>query len=63
MANDLIKPGVSVVTRIGSRAGMIESITRHPITRAVLAVIIRPEDARTDDDLFVTSARNLRLAG
>jgi len=60
MANDLIKPGVAVLTRLGRVAGVIDSVTRHPLTRRVVAVIIRPEGVDVRDDFLVTSARNLR---
>lgn len=60
MAIDLIKPGVQVITRIGQLAGSIASVTRHPVSRRVLAVIIRPEGVADPQDYVVTSTRNLR---
>lgn len=63
MAADTIKSGLKVITRIGQVAGIIDSITRHPVTRAVMAVIIVPEGGSGDpDDNIVTSLRNLRAA-
>jgi hypothetical protein len=60
MANDLIKPGFAVITRIGHKTGLIDSIRRHPISRAIVAVVIRPEGVTDPDEYFVTSPRNLR---
>lgn len=60
MAFDSIKAGLKVITRIGQRAGLIHSVTRHPVTRAVLAVVIAPEGVNDPDDYIVTSSRNLR---
>ena len=64
MAADTIKAGLNVVTRIGGVAGVIESITRHPVTRSVLAVIIVPDGGNGGDPLdnIVTSLRNLKAA-
>ncbi|AZS06721.1 hypothetical protein HOU95_gp086 [Streptomyces phage Hiyaa] len=62
MAFDSIKAGLKVITRIGGKAGAIHSITRHPVTRSVLAVIIAPEGVIDPNDFIVTSARNLRTA-
>ena len=62
MAFDTIKTGLQVVTRIGRRHGLVSSVTRHPITRAVLAVVIAPEGVSDPDDYIVTSARNLLAA-
>lgn len=60
MAFDTIKAGLKVITRIGQTGGTIDRIVRHPVTRAVLAVIIAPEGVTDTDDYIVTSARNLR---
>lgn len=60
MAFDTIKAGLKVVTRIGQKDGTIDRIVRHPVTRAVLAVIIAPDDVIDPDEYIVTSARNLR---
>lgn len=60
MAFDTIKAGLQVVTRNGRVAGAISAVTRHPVTRAVLAVIIAPEGVTDSQDYIVTSARNLR---
>ncbi len=60
MANDLIKPGFAVITRIGHKTGLIESVRRHPVTRAICAVVIRPEGVEDPLDYIVTSSRNLR---
>lgn len=62
MAFDTIKAGLNVITRMGRKAGYIYSVTRHPITRAVLAVVIVPEGVTNYDDFIVTSARNLKQA-
>lgn len=60
MAFDTIRAGIKVLTRTGNKAGSIESFTRHPLTRAVVAVIIRPEGENDPQEFIVTSARNLR---
>lgn len=60
MAFDSIKVGLKVLTRIGQRAGLIHSVTRHPVSRRVIAVIIAPEGVINPDEYIVTSARNLR---
>lgn len=63
MAADTIKAGLAVITRIGGVAGVINSVTRHPVTRAVLSVVVVPEGSTGDpDDNIVTSLRNLRAA-
>lgn len=62
MALDSIKAGLKVVTRNRSVAGYVYSVTRHPITRAVLAVLIVPEGVTEYDEFIVTSARNLKAA-
>lgn len=59
MAFDSIKNGLQVVTRIGKVAGSVDRIVRHPITRAVLAVVIAPVGVTNSEDYIVTSARNL----
>lgn len=62
MAFDTIKAGLKVITRTGKTAGIIQAITRHPVTRSVLAVIVAPEGVVDAQDYIVTSARNLRAA-
>lgn len=60
MAFDTIKAGLQVITRNGRMVGAISAVTRHPVTRAVLAVVIAPEGTADPQDFIVTSARNLR---
>lgn len=62
MAFDSIKAGLKVITRIGRQVGSVHSVTRHPVSRRVLAVIIAPEGVANEDEFIVTSARNLRAA-
>lgn len=62
MAFDSIKSGLRVITRKGRLSGYIYGVTRHPVTRAVLAVTIVPEGVVDADEFIVTSARNLRAA-
>lgn len=60
MAFDTIRAGIKVLTRHGRTAGVIESFTRHPVTRSIVAVVIRPEGVTNQNEFIVTSARNLR---
>lgn len=60
MASDLVKPGFAVITRIGQTGGVIDAIRRHPVSRAILAVVVRPEGVADPEDYIVTSVRNLR---
>jgi hypothetical protein len=62
MAFDSIKAGLKVITRIGRQVGAIHSVTRHPVSRRILAVVIAPEGVTDPDEFVVTSARNLRAA-
>lgn len=68
MAFDSIKAGLRVFTNarisskggtLGGSEGVIATVTRHPVTRAILFVVL---DAGTDDpgDNIVVSPRNLR---
>jgi hypothetical protein len=60
MAFDSIKAGLKVITRIGRQTGSVHAVTRHPISRRVLAVVIAPEGVTDEDEFFVTSPRNIR---
>ena len=61
MAFDSIKAGLKVITRTRIN-GTISAITRHPVTRSILAVIVAPEGVTDPQDFIVTSARSLRTA-
>lgn len=59
MAIELIKPGIAVITR-GGVAGVIDSVSRHPVTRRVLAVLVQPVGVTDRDDFVMAGIRHLR---
>lgn len=58
MDDKLIRTGLRVATRRGKVTGRVHSVTRHPITRKITAVILDTDG--NEDNRVMTSAANLR---
>lgn len=70
MSLDSIRTGLKVVTRTrigraggarGGVEGVISAITRHPVTRKIVSVVIDPGTGNEDDQV-VADPRWLKLA-